>query len=370
MFPDSRIAKSFGSGHTKTAAIIKEALSPHFHAKTVIKRSNPFSILIDESNDKLDKSCIILVRLLDPDLGNVCSRFLDMPVVNIGTAQNIFRALKASLEKHGLSFTKAVAFMSDTASVVKGCRSGVQKLIKNEIPHLYDVGCICHIADLAIKAGVSSLPVDIDQLFVDIFYYFFHSSKRSQLFADHWCSLFTTEPKTILKHCPTRWLSLLRCVHRYLAQYEGLKSYFLSCSEQSEKVISITSRLENPLTMPILHFLAHVLPSMDRFSKMFQKSTENTSCEVYEEMCRLPRIYAGNFLKKEAILAVGDKLKELKLDSSNQVPDEHLGIGIETWTSVAELEHEYDTKPFFSAVRKFYLATTHCKNWGVKVTQT
>ena len=268
-------------------------------------------------------------------------------MVNIGTAQNIFRALKASLEKHGLSFTKA--FMSDTASVMKGCRSGVQKLIKNEIPHLYDVGCICHIADLAIKAGVSSLPVDIDQLFVDIFYYFFHSSKRSPLFADHWCSLFTTEPKTILKHCPTRWLSLLRRVHRYLAQYEGLKSYFLSCSE---KVISITGRLEN---LPILHFLAHVLPSMDRFSKMFQKSTENTTCEVYEEMCRLLRIYAGNFLKKEAILAVGDKLKELKLDSSNQVPDEHLGIGTETWTSVAELEQEYDTKPFFSAVRKFYL---------------
>ena len=66
------------------------------------------SILIDASNDKVDKSCIILVRFLDPEVGNVCTRFLDMPVVNIGTAQNLFSALKESLNKQGLDFAKAV----------------------------------------------------------------------------------------------------------------------------------------------------------------------------------------------------------------------------------------------------------------------
>lgn len=113
---------------------------------------------------------------------------------------------------------------------------------------------------------------------------------------------------------------------RYLAQYEGLKSYFLSCDA---KVISITGRLENPLTKPILHFLAHVLPSMDRFSRMFQKSSENTTCELYVEMGRLVRLYAGNLLKREVILAAGDKLKEIKMDASSQVTNEHLGIGNE-----------------------------------------
>ena len=74
-------------------------------------------------------------------------------------------------------------------------------------------------------------------------------------------------------------------------------------------------------------------------------------------MCRLVRLYASNILKKEAILEVGDDLKKLKLDASSQVTDEHLGIGDDTWVSVADLEQEYDTKPFFSAVRKFYLET-------------
>ena len=127
--------------------------------------------LMDESNDKSDKSCIILVRVFDPILCDVRTRFLDMPVVNVGNAQNLFDALKLSLAGKGLDFSKAVAFMSDTTNVMKGARSGVQKLIKNENPTLYDVGCICHLADLTVKAGMSTLPLDIDQLFVDIFYF-------------------------------------------------------------------------------------------------------------------------------------------------------------------------------------------------------
>ena len=50
-------------------------------------------------------------------------------------------------------------------------------------------------------------------------------------FVDHWCSLFTDKPSTILKHYPACWLSLLKCVNRYLSQYQGLQSYFLSFEE-------------------------------------------------------------------------------------------------------------------------------------------
>ena len=100
-----------------------------------------------------------------------------MPVVNIGTAKNLFDALKLSLTNKGLDFSKALSFMSDNANVMKGVRSGVQKLIKNEHPNLYDVRCICHLADLTVKAGMKTLPLDIHQLSIDTFYFFYHSSK-------------------------------------------------------------------------------------------------------------------------------------------------------------------------------------------------
>ena len=357
MFSDSKIAKNFSCGRTKCTAIIKQALAPYYTTKVKKSLLNPFSVMMDESNDKSNKSCIILVRVLDPEIGDVCTRFVDMPVVNVGTAKNLFDALKSSMADVGVDFLKAVSFMSDTTNVMKGNRSGVQKLIRDENPSVYDAGCICHLADLAVKAGMKTLPIDIDQLFIDIYYYFYHSSKRKQEFNDLWCSLFSSDPGVLLKHCTTRWLSLLRCVNRYISQYDGLVSYFLSCEEETAKVRSIIERLENPLTKPILHFLSFILPHMDRFNCVFQKSTENTTSQLYSEMSRLVRLYAANVLTTEAIKSVGDDLKSLKFTDENLLGKEDLGIGETTWTLIAALEEECDIAPFFDAVKKFYVAT-------------
>ena len=75
--------------------------------------------------------------------------------------------------------------------------------------------------------------------------------------------------------------SLLRCIGRYLAQLDGLKSYFLSCGKaETTKVKSILEWLEHPLMKPLLLFLSCILPSTDRFNRLFQKSTENTAGNV------------------------------------------------------------------------------------------
>ena len=111
MFPDSEIAKNFFCGHTKAAAIITKALVPHYLAQTLHDMSTSSSIMMDESNDKNDKSCIILARVYDSSVGDVRTRFLDMPIVNIGTARNLFDALKLSLSSYDLDFSKCLAFM-------------------------------------------------------------------------------------------------------------------------------------------------------------------------------------------------------------------------------------------------------------------
>lgn len=49
--------------------------------------------------------------------------------------------------------------------------------------------CIYQLANLTIKAELERLPIDLDQLFVDIFYHYFHSSKYKQDFQDNqWAS--------------------------------------------------------------------------------------------------------------------------------------------------------------------------------------
>ena len=120
MFPNSEIARKFKCSRTKTTAIVKGALAPYFLNSTLESMDNPFSIMIDESNDKTDKSCIILVCVLDNKVCDICKRFLDMPVVNNGTAANLFDARKSSLAKHGFDFSNAFSYMSDTTNVMKG----------------------------------------------------------------------------------------------------------------------------------------------------------------------------------------------------------------------------------------------------------
>ena len=69
-------------------------------------------------------------------------------------------------------------------------------------------------------------------------------------------------------------------------------------------------------------------------------------------------MYASNFLTSDTILAANDNLRLLDLAEENQVTNEDLGIGTETWMSVAELESTHDTAPFFEAVRGFYVSST------------
>ena len=64
-----------------------------------------------------------------------------------------------SLSNNGLDFSRCLAFMSDTTNVMKGARSGVQKLIKNKWSHLFDMGCICHLLTLLSKLACKQIQL-------------------------------------------------------------------------------------------------------------------------------------------------------------------------------------------------------------------
>ena len=80
---------------------------------------------MDESNNRSNNSCIILVRAFDSNLRDVGTKYLDVHVVNIKNARNLFDAFKLSLSQKGVDFSKSVAFMSDTTNVIKSSRSAV-----------------------------------------------------------------------------------------------------------------------------------------------------------------------------------------------------------------------------------------------------
>jgi hypothetical protein len=80
LFPDSEIAKSYGSAKIKTACILNSALKPHFQADLVtLMQRCPFSLSIDGSNDTgREKMNPLTVEVCDVTRHKVEHKFLDM----------------------------------------------------------------------------------------------------------------------------------------------------------------------------------------------------------------------------------------------------------------------------------------------------
>ena len=77
----------------------------------------------------------------------------------------------------------------------------------------------------------------------------------------------------MIKHCPTRWLSLKRCVARVIEQHEALKSYFGSQGDVDRprsKSGFTFQRLSDPLLLPWMHFITVFLEPFYNFNMKFQ----------------------------------------------------------------------------------------------------
>ena len=109
MFPDSKIAAAYASGRTKTTAIVTHALAPAMRKIVDIAcRSQPFTILCDGGNDRVDRKYFaILVRFWDDVQSQPVTRFFEMPICNIATAENLLEAINSTMEHvefHGKMF--------------------------------------------------------------------------------------------------------------------------------------------------------------------------------------------------------------------------------------------------------------------------
>ena len=74
---------------------------------------------------------------------------------------------------------------------------------------------------LCAAAALKKPSVLLDDLLVDIFYHFKHSSERWHEFKIL-LEFSYIKPLRVLKHCTTRWLSLERCLKRLLEQWPAL----------------------------------------------------------------------------------------------------------------------------------------------------
>lgn len=86
-------------------------------------------------------------------------------------------------------------------------------------PSVYFMGCPCHIAhnvtSAAADAHRNEVDFDVEELVVDLFYWFDKSTKRKGSLEEYSC-FCDVQYRKIIKYISTRWLSLEMAVERAL----------------------------------------------------------------------------------------------------------------------------------------------------------
>ena len=364
MFPDSQIASQFHCSRTKTSVLSRFGNSTWIQNQLVHQLTHSaqpvfFSLLVDESNDRgvEAKDLVILVRFFDNAIMKAVTRFFDLPTANNGTAAAIFDKIDNCLSSHGLQYQRLLCFNSDTCNTMKGQRNGVVRHLLDRQQNLVDMGCICHIENLAVKAAVKVLPINIDALLVDINTHFYLSVKRKEEFKS-FCEFVNVTHKQILSHVETRWLSLLRVITRVIELWPALVSYFSSHPEADKKgrVKSIKDRLTDEVKL-YLHFLNFLLPTMNGFNVAFQATTHTTIHLLHPEMRKLTKRILRYFVPADKI-NIDAVTKTDYQDSDNQLMDDDMEVGEQTRVLALEMVEdgmEHLVTAFYGCVREFYV---------------
>ena len=104
------------------------------------------------------------------------------------------------------------------------------------------------------------MPIDINDFFVDLFYYFDKSAKRKEELKEFQSFTGTDE----LKHCKTRWLSLEKAVQRVVQQWPALLCRIseVDIFARVQDYISILTVILQSLFCFFLSFLWSVCPNL------------------------------------------------------------------------------------------------------------
>ena len=364
---DGQVAEGYACAKTKTSCILNGAIAPEFRSELVgVMQHAPYTLSIDGSNDNaLNKMNPLTVRIFDINRGKVDTRFLDMCTtrgVAAATAEAIFGKMNEVLELHNIPWSNCVGVGVDNTSVNIGRHNSIMTRVHQVNPFVYFMGCPCHIshnaANTAAEAFCKLTGFDVEELAIDIFYWFDKSTKRKSSLEEY-CCFCDVGYKQVLKHVSTRWLSLETAIERILKLFVGLKSYFLSESCEQARFKRLQSLFSDPLTEICLLFYQSVLPVFNQFNLFLQREDPCIHL-VYDHCHSLLRKIVSKFVKTDVIKA-STSLSEVDFTLGNQLSNDCIFIGFVTRQKLKTLVNEGDITPhasnkFLQGVRSFYEA--------------
>ena len=220
--------------------------------------------------------------------------------------------------------------------------------------------CQIHVAHNSFRKGIEAYGEAIENLCIDLFYFFKLSASRREDYLAIQQKLDLDEI-VFLRHVESRWLSLLPAVERVKSQLPALLEYFKKLPDTDKKINSnerykkIMVILTAPEMIVQLCFLKSMKPVFNRFLQMFQ--TEGPLIHVlHQAMLDLLKQVMSRLLKQSVVK--GRSVNELlKVDSKNidfQLKNDELDVGNETKKAVNYLKQSGKQRHCFLGIRSFF----------------
>ena len=100
------------------------------------------------------------------------------------------------------------SYISDNVSVNYGKHSSIYQKLKLINSHIVQANCNCHVLNNCVKYALKAFSFDVESFVIKTYNSFSSSAKKSEALRD-FCDFVDIEYKELLRHVPTRWLSLL-----------------------------------------------------------------------------------------------------------------------------------------------------------------
>ena len=181
MFKDSPTAQNYAMKATKQTALVRGLGEAYKSANVATIQRRPFSLSTDGSNGANSKLYPILTYVFDEKLKRIEWKLISIPALGktqSATAEHIFQLLDSELMEHCIAYNHVIALSVDNTNTMVGHKKGLYGRFKEKHCDIHLAGCLCHLINLATQAASSELNIGIDDLLVDIFYYFRKSDKR------------------------------------------------------------------------------------------------------------------------------------------------------------------------------------------------
>jgi predicted DNA-binding antitoxin AbrB/MazE fold protein len=237
------------------------------------------------------------------------------------TSSAIYENIKTKLDSNGLKIENCIAYSADNTSTNYGCQKSVFVNLQSENESIIHANCNAHVIHNSAKFGLKKLPFNVETLIFDIFSHFSVSAKRNASLKQ--CYVFTEcVYKKMIRHCPTRWLTLFKAVTRIIEDYDAIKAYFSALSEEEtpESVLDFfNENVENDVSICEMYLLfVESYMEIFQFAILDLEKKNFNATHIYDIMAKVERRLSSRLATNERETFVGIKLASLLRNSSSE----------------------------------------------------